>query len=60
MKERIETSRYQDVHVWCFTPESFQGLIEGLTELSILEGLELIARPRARGNEFFAFLRRTA
>lgn len=59
MRRRLESSDYQDVHVWCFTPKSFGKLVEGLNELSILEGMGLIAPPRSRGPEFYAFLRRT-
>lgn len=56
---RLGNSDYVDVHVWCFTPRSFKGLIEGLIKLSILQGIELVEPPRSRDAEFFVFLQKT-
>lgn len=49
---------YRDVHVWCFTPDSFAGLIGDLTALGLLEA-RIVEGPRPRGYEFLVVLSRT-
>jgi len=46
---------YRDVHVWCFTPESFARLLEELRHLDLLR-CRIVEGPRASGYEFFAVL----
>lgn len=55
MARRIESEEYVDVHVWCFTPDSFHAILGGLRDLGILDGWQWSA-PLARGYEFLSFL----
>jgi SAM-dependent methyltransferase len=59
MLDRIRSPEYVDVHVWCLTPRSFGGIVEGLIQLGLLEDMELLEPPTPRDSEFFAFLKRT-
>jgi SAM-dependent methyltransferase len=59
-RELLKSPTYQDVHVWTFTPESFIQIMKNLNDVEILTGLEMIAPPVARKDEFLVSYRRIA
>lgn len=54
----LRDDRYRDVHVWCFTPDSFAGLVADLADLGLLQA-RVVEGPRSRGYEFLVVLART-
>lgn len=52
-----QDDKYRDVHVWCFTPDSFADLIGDLAALGLLEA-RIVEGPRPRGYEFLVVLAR--
>ena len=59
LDEFLKTKTDIDVHVWCFTPESFISIIEDLISLGFLTDIEIASQPQSiDGWEFFVCLRK--